>query len=889
MSVAAADPGPSAPMRNRRSDATDIAAAVDEACRRVAPLWPLRSFVAVNPFLGFASRRFEATCATLRRVAGIDMLMPRGFYRAALANGTIGDVDLSTALARLPPIPSAPRSVAALRDAAAREPRPALPARAVVATVAEVLDGLASGDRYVSRTAFMVDEISRWCAAYFDEGQAAWTMPGRALPPYAAWRAAMRHDRNPEAMGIHGFRGAVAEMPAEPQAAIAAVLAALGIPARATTDYLHRALLDIGGWAGYVRHLAWKAALQGRDDPRLVDLLAIRVVWGYALFRERRDAGFHDTWTAAMLEATALPDDEAVGAGPELAVDLALQLAYEAAWQRRQLPRLEAAFAAASATPGPRPDPGECARPPVQAAFCIDVRSEVFRRALETSWPEAETLGFAGFFGFPIEYVPIGQQVGNAQCPVLLAPSVVICETVAGVSEAEETEVLGLRLIRRRAAKAWKSFKLSAVSSFTYVETAGLGFAAKLLGDGAGLTRPVPDPNLDGLDEDVAARAGPRLGARTVGGRLTGFDAGRRIAMAEAVLRGMSMTRGFARLVLLVGHGSTTVNNPHAAGLDCGACGGHTGEANARVAAGILNDPAVRDGLAARGIEVPPDTFFVPGLHDTTTDGLRLFDLDGLPASHVDEFARLRDRLQRASSLARRERAARLGIATDARDLDAAVLARSRDWSQVRPEWGLAGNATFIAAPRSRTLGLDLGGRCFLHSYDWRRDAGFGVLELVMTAPMVVATWINLQYYGSTVNNRVFGSGNKTLHNVVGTLGVLQGNGGDLQAGLPWQSVHDGTRFVHEPLRLHACIEAPRPQIERVIARHESVRDLVENGWLHLYAIDDDGTLQRYLGNGRWVAIAAGISTGAASTATPNPATAATPEVAEASAAGTVK
>ena len=110
-----------------------------------------------------------------------------------------------------------------------------------------------------------------------------------------------------------------------------------------------------------------------------------------------------------------------------------------------------------------------------------------------------------------------------------------------------------------------------------------------------------------------------------------------------------------------------------------------------------------------------------------------------------------------------------------------------------------------------------------------------------MTAPMVVASWINLQYYGSTVNNRVFGAGNKVLHNVAGTIGVLEGNAGDLKIGLPLQSVHDGTRFVHEPLRLNVVIEAPLDAMNEVIANNEGVRNLVDNRWVHLFAMDDDG------------------------------------------------
>ena len=171
----------------------------------------------------------------------------------------------------------------------------------------------------------------------------------------------------------------------------------------------------------------------------------------------------------------------------------------------------------------------------------------------------------------------------------------------------------------------------------------------------------------------------------------------------------------------------------------------------------------------------------------------------------------------------------------------------------MRPEWGLAGCQAFIAAPRSRTRGLDLGGRSFLHSYDWRQDDGFRVLELIMTAPMVVASWISLQYYASTVDNELFGSGNKTLHNVVGRIGVLEGNAGDLRTGLPWQSVHDGERLQHEPLRLNVIIEAPVDAMNDVLAAHPSVRDLCDNGWLQLLAMDETGSIShRYLGDLHW-------------------------------------
>lgn len=816
-----------------RHERSAIEKAIAGACKRIAPLWPLKHFVAVNPFLGFDERTFHATCAMLHRVARVDMLMKREFYRAALGSGRIEDRDLAAALAAAPQGWRAPATVAELKATLARDVTAKAKHAAHVATVAEVLDSLAGGDRNASRTAFMTDEISKWCAAYFDDGQSAWRLPSRGLKPYAAWREAMRHDRNPEMMGIANFRALVAELPEDPSEAIEAVVERQGVPLRAVEEYLHQALLDIGGWAAYARYRVWENELYGRSDDTLAQLLAIRVAWGYTLFAQRSDVAFKDAWWRAMTEAAAAPQDEQLGDDPDLSVDFIVHEAYEIAYQRRLLAQLEHKIVVPAANDA-------ASRTTLQAAFCIDVRSEVYRRALESLDPQAETIGFAGFFGYPIEYVPIGNLRGGAQCPVLLTPAFTVCETVLGAADEEDDRILGLRRLRRRAAKAWKSFKIAAVSSFIYVETAGLLFVGKILGDSLGLTRTVHDPNSDGLDTDVIGRLGPRIEARVVGDRETGFTPEQKVAMAEAVLRAMSLTARFARLVLMVGHGSTTVNNPHASSLDCGACGGHTGEANARVAAMICNDPGVRAGLLARGIEIPDDTWFVGCLHDTTTDEITLFDIDQAPPSHGAQIAAVRETLAKASARTRLERAARLGIESDART-NARVLARSRDWAQIRPEWALARNAAFIAAPRSRTRGIDLDGRVFLHDYDWRADKDFGVLHLIMTAPMVVASWINLQYYGSTVNNRVFGAGNKVLHNVTGTVGVLEGNAGDLKVGLPLQSVHDGTGFVHEPMRLNVFVEAPLDALSGVIAKSAAVRNLVDNRWLHLFALADDG------------------------------------------------
>jgi uncharacterized protein YbcC (UPF0753/DUF2309 family) len=819
------------------TDAEALDRVIDTACGRIAPLWPLKHFVAVNPFFGLSDHGFQEASDTLARVVDTGLYMPRAYFREQLAAGRIRREDIEQAIGRC----GSRLDVATVeRTLGEPAPRPKMG----MASVSEVLDRVDGG----MWTSFVTERISLHCAAYFDLGQATFRMPWRDQPLYSAWRKAAAIDRSPAMMGLGRFRADVARLPAQPRATIAWALAELGIPEAAVERYLHASLLSVGGWAAWARYLRWQAELAGRRDDCIVDLLAIRLAWDVLLFREKSTTALVARWRE-MLAASMRPPSAKRQASAE--IDRIMLNAMEIGFQRGVITGLTTTGQDRAGV-SPR-------RPAAQAAFCIDVRSEVFRRSLETVAPDVQTLGFAGFFGIFIEYVPLGAGAGRSHVPVIFNPAYRIEERVKGSGPEGTAELVTRRRERIGLSKAWKGFKFSAASCFSFVEAAGLMYAPKLLGDSFGWTRPVPEPGTQGLDKVLAGRVGPSLEAGRTGTCCTqhgaaGIPEAERLDHAERILRAMAMTGDFARLVLLAGHGSTTVNNPHATGLDCGACAGQTGEASARVVAALLNDPAVRRGLHGRGIDIPEDTWFLAGLHDTTTDEVRLFDTDEVPSELAGDLDRLRQWLDQAGDLTRMQRAALLGMAAlsdEAVRVD--MRRRSRDWSQVRPEWALANNAAFIAAPRERTLDLDLGGRAFLHEYRWQSDNGFAILELIMTAPMVVANWINMQYYGSVVDNRRFGSGNKVLHNVVGgAIGVLEGNGGDLRVGLPLQSLHDGARWVHEPLRLSVFIEAPAAAIDDVIARHETVRQLVENGWLHLFRIDDDGGIYRRCAGPRW-------------------------------------
>ncbi|MEQ9465211.1 MAG: DUF2309 domain-containing protein [Haliea sp.] len=811
-----------APLQPLLLKTSAVQKAIAAAVESIAPNWPLDRMIAVNPYWGRIQQPFSEVAAHLAQVAGSPMTLPLAAYRQAWEQREIEVQDLQQALRENQAEVTLEQAVAALEQP---QPEP-LP----LPLLSDQLDSQRDLRRQPAWCDTITHQVSQFCAAWFDREQADWH-PDQAGGLYAAWRDGLRRDHSVallmQAPGIPAQAAGLAE---DPEQQISNTLAQLGVGERDWPLYLQAVLMRVSGWAAWCAYLRWQARLEGGDDHALVDLLAIRLGWESLLDDGVRDGG--STWSAwqANWRGRALPL-----ADPSLVLHQVWQRAQEISYQRSLRDRLMS---------GPRVEVAEA--PAVQAAFCIDVRSELLRRHLEAQSTDIQTLGFAGFFGLPISYAPLGTTARRPQLPGLLPAALHISDSTG--SAAGDAAVIRRRGQSLSGMLGWRVFQSVPLSSFTLVEALGLGYLGKLVQRSLPGAAPPGSPDSLGLGAQ-AGSVRPTLDAATAGG-----VAGQ-AQIAARVLGAMGLGQQFGRLVLLLGHGSQNRNNPQRAGLDCGACCGQTGEVNARALAGLLNDPAVREQQLAQGVRIPDSTVFVAGLHNTTTDEVLLYDLEDLPASHATDLQWIRERLAAAGAGARRERASALGLAAllerKPEALLRAVRERADDWAQTRPEWGLANNAAFIVAPRARTRGVDLQGRSFLHDYDYRKDRDGSLLELIMTAPMVVTHWINMQYYASTVDNQRYGSGNKTLHNVTGgRIGVFEGNGGDLRIGLPWQSLHDGERCLHTPLRLTVVIEAPREAIDSVIAKHVTVRQLLDNHWLYLARLDGE-RMERY-GNGSW-------------------------------------
>lgn len=835
---------------------SSIQDALAEVARVVAPVWPLRDYVAVNPYAGMSSRRFLDARQFLQSFSDCELLMPPDYYAALMGEQRFSRTDIGSAITELRAaglaISHTEEQIAALLSSAA----PFTPdqrdefihrSSSRMRTVAE----LATIRNGIDWTDVIRDEVSKHCAAHYDEGQATWSSPWTDRSLYDAWRTAATCDRNVEILGLNGFRTFVSELPSQPESALAAMLTQLNVPPQMWSMMLMCQAFSIPGWSAWAKYQsAWKpqsgdASVPASEQARgtdLAGLLAMRLAYDVALAAAKSLTIQWSGWSGDAPTCETSCDDvcnvACHGFSDDVVVRMVLLRASELGFRNSLLNSLDLSESQSSSSALATPT---CVGEPklAQMVFCIDVRSERIRRQIELLADDIDTYGFAGFFGMPIEFVPIGDECGEAHVPALLKPQLKLFEGVLDEHDASETRIVAERHQTRRWWQTWCGFQKSAVGCFAFVETTGVLYGGKLITRALGIhtaPRILRSVRRGGVTGESCGQVGPLLSSLDQ----QGVTAEQRADLAESMLRGVGLTENFASLVVLCGHGSQTDNNPLAAGLDCGACGGHSGEPNARMAAMLLNQKSTRALLFDRGIEIPDSTHFLAGLHNTTTDQIQYFELSLVPASHTADVDRLIELSKLAGERTRHERMPIIQSET-AND----PFRRAVDWSEMRPEWALAGNAAFIAAPRSLTRGVNLDGRSFLHSYDARQDPHGRILEAIMTAPLVVAHWINMQYYASTVDSKHFGSGTKTIHNVVGQFGILSGNGGDLMTGLPWQSVHNGSTFQHSPMRLQAIIAAPRDSIDRVLQKHPAVAELVDGAWMHLIAIDAGQSFRR--------------------------------------------
>jgi len=726
-------------------------------------------------------------------------------------------------------------------------------------------------------------EIIKWCEAFLDEGHASWSMPKRERGFYAAWQSLAAQEWSP--CGIVGSGKKIKALPTAPEEALLEHLDALRIPPELRQDYLSLHLTALYGWASFINWRSEQSSYNWQDAHPidLIQYLAVRLFYERELVDQACRAEFGiegnfnvivshirsqqaaqngaenlrlaEAWRLTRLAETLQVSQKDLEAA---AVDQLQQLlgwldefpesehgpvwldAYEAGYQENLIGQLQTALSKIEVDTQP------ANRPLAQLMFCIDVRSEPFRRNLET-FGNYETIGFAGFFGIPIRCNALDQEHYTAQCPAIVEPKFAVHEVVREGYDDLHARHTAREKLMHLLHEILYDLKSYVFTPYILVEALGWFFGVLMI------ERTIfPGAYRKWREQLQNAVVPPVATKMTVDKDDSGLGLTQeeQNATIETALRMMGLTKNFARLVVVTGHMSMSDNNPFEAALNCGACGGNSGEPNGRLFAAIANKLQVREYLAKKGIVIPEDTHFIGAVHNTTTDAVELFDLEDLPSTHRQDVERLKADLQKAAVANNRERCARLpGVGKDLSSARAVqeVGRRAGDWSETRPEWGLSGNAAYIIGRRMLTRDLDLEGRSFLNSHDYRLDPTGALLEGILMGPMVVGQWINAEHYFSATDPETYGSGSKIYHNVVGRFGIMSGPQSDLRTGLAWQSVANGDMTYHEPLRLFVIVEAPQQRLLEILERQPMLKQLCENEWIHLMAIDHESDKKLYL------------------------------------------
>ncbi len=484
-------------------------------------------------------------------------------------------------------------------------------------------------------------------------------------------------------------------------------------------------------------------------------------------------------------------------------------------------------------------------RPQAQIFFCMDDREEGFRRHLEHLNPDIETLGAAAFFGVVMNWDAVESEKPIALCPVVLTPEHKVSEIPKKGHEAElmhYKDRYGLR-IQLQDTVLQETRRGLLTSTALIVANAPLAVAT-LVGKAVaplGWNRTI-NKIISKFDGNKVTRIHYAINSikknRTTEDNQLGYTLEEQANIVEEFLQDNGLVSGFAPLVVMMGHYSRNQNNPHAAAYGCGACSGKFSGPNARAFASMANTPKVRDELANRGIEIPNDTWFLCGEHDTCNEQVVWDDTDLIPIDLRSNFAKLQAEIKQAGQHSAHERCRKLASAPRKPTLASAIkhiAGRAVDYSQARPELGHATIAVGFVGRRHLSQGLFMDRRCFLISYDASVDPDGIFLERLLLSAGPVGAGISLEYYFSAVNNEKYGCGSKIVHNLSGLFGVMEGTSSDLRTGLPQQMIE-----IHEPMRLQLMVEATTETITKIYMRQPSIQELVGNGWILLSAKDPD-------------------------------------------------
>ena len=729
--------------------------------------------------------------------------------------------------------------------------------------------------------------LIRLCGVFFDQGLSYWSMPLREKGFYQAVRQMMSQPGLLPPALLDGLKETFAQQFVQQKTSAEVVVDCLNRSGMSQSEWeplIIAELLALPGWAGLMHKLEVEPELAPHEQVpcSLMDFLAVRLTLTLVATENARSQHgsvlqFWSSWRqqvapaplteAQQMSATARIFDiaqliglsaEKINSMPANEFNLLIdEINAFDDWERRRVWHLayehrhEQEILKPLLTHRAAVNPRRPAnRPTAQVIFCIDEREESIRRALEEISPSVETLGAAGFFGVAINYQGLDDAHGAAFCPVVVTPQHNILER----PHSSDQHLSDKRQSRRKiwAGATHNSFVGSRTLVRGWLGTLGLGWlsvfplttrvlsprrAGNLYARLENLFLPQPQTELALMRDDLENQ-------EKIHGFFPGFTIQEQSERIAGTLRAAGLTGNHSRLVVILGHGSTSLNNPHESAHDCGACGGRRGGPNARTFAAMANHPQVRERMNELGMKIPDDTWFVGGYHDTCNDVVELFDTREIPATHTAEFAQLSESLDRAREANALERARRFEAAYRDTTPQAAlhhVEERAEHLSEPRPEYGHCTNAVCVIGRRSLTRGLFLDRRAFLISYDPECDPENNSLAAILGAAGPVCAGINLEYYFSFVDNEGYGCGTKLPHNVTGLVGVMNGHASDLRTGLPWQMVE-----VHEPVRLLLIVENTPEKIMEAVRRSREVTELVENRWIRLVSMSPDGTVRIY-------------------------------------------